>query len=62
MNPSPRDMVHQGKINLLASVETVPTQQFPSRVVLTYAILNIAQQNFRFEDGQSATHSRNFTH
>ena len=45
MNPSPRDMVHQGKINLLASVETVPTQQFPSRVVLMYAILNIAQQN-----------------
>ena len=39
MNPSPRDMVHQGKINLLASVETVSTQQFPSRVVLTYAIL-----------------------
>ena len=45
MNPSPRDMVHQGKINLPASVETVSTQQFPSMVVLTYAILNIAQQN-----------------
>ena len=45
MNPSPRDMVHQGKINLVASVETVSTQQFPSRVVLTYAIVNIAQQN-----------------
>jgi len=45
MNHFSRDMVHQGKINLLASVETVSTQQFPSRVVLTYAILNIAQQN-----------------
>ena len=44
MNPSPRDMVHQGKINLLASVETVSTQQFPSRVVLTYAKLNIAHK------------------
>ena len=44
MNPSPRDMVHQGKINLLASVETVSTQQFPSKVVLTYAKLNIAHK------------------
>ena len=33
------------EFNLLASVETVSTQQCPSRVVLTYAILNIAQQN-----------------
>ena len=44
MNPSLRDMVHQGKINLLASVETVSTQQFPSRVILTYAKLNIAHK------------------
>ena len=44
MNPSLRDMVHQGEINLLASVETVSTQQFPSRVVLTYAILNIVNK------------------
>ena len=44
MNPSPRDMVHQGKINLLASVGTVLTQQFPSKVVLTYTKLNIAHK------------------
>ena len=44
MNPSPRDMVHQGKINLLASVETVSAQQFPSKVVLTYTKLNIAHK------------------
>ena len=32
------------EFNLLASVETVSTQQCPSRVVLTYAILNIAHK------------------
>ena len=45
------------EIKWLASVETASTQQVPSRAALTYAILNLAQQNFRFEDGQSATHS-----
>ena len=56
MNPSPRDMVHQGKIKWLASVETASTQQVPSRVALMYTILNIAQQDFRFEDIQRTAH------
>ena len=56
MNPSPCDMVHQGKIKWLASVETASTQQFPPRVVLTYAILNIDHQDFGFKDIQSTAH------
>ena len=39
------------EFNLLASVETVSTQQCPSRVVLTYAILNIAH---KFSDSKTA--------
>ena len=56
MNPSPRDIVHQGKIKWLASVETASTQQFPPRVALTYAILNIGHQDFGYKDIQSTAH------
>ena len=43
------------ELKWLVSIDTASTQQVSSRVAPTYAILNLAQQCFRFEDDQNTT-------
>ena len=44
------------EIKWLVSIDTASTQQVPSRVALTDAILNIDHQDFGFKDIQSTAH------